>query len=442
MAALCCLGASPLAQAAESQLPLCEAVAGEQATTTDGFRMVAGSDGWLFRDPTDLFEDYGHTPEGAAGLTALRDALAARGTTLVVVRLPPRGVVHADQLTSALPKAQHDRPARAAAAYEAHIEWLRKTGVEVVDVAPAMRALTEPSYYPRDHHWTTEGATAAATTVAKHIQGLLGSTPLPAAAFEQREGASRTVRGALLARVEGACGPMPQVPDQALPGLQSVPVQGALDAAALFGEASPPEVVVVGDSQVNRGSRDVFYFVGQLRETLGTEVFNAGIDGGMLFPPLQSYLGSEAFDKHPPRFVVWVSAAHLKVHHPGQLRQVVPVVKADCSAAAAPQPVALSLPGTPSQSARTSLPTIATPPALLRFELDDPALLKLRLRLFYEDGTSEAQRIRRNPRVGLTDPVWLEALPDRGALQAVQLVPLDAGRGEVRVQVCAERPAR
>lgn len=419
------LGAAP-ATGVAMEVSLCAAATDPASVGRPGPRLVAGADGWLFRPQQDLITNYDPTAAGADALRALRDALAERGTTLVLVRLPPRGVVHAAQWS-----ADHADTTRA---YHDHIAWLREAGLEVVDLSSATQPPDAPFYYPRDHHWTPAGARASAEAVASHLTGLVGDTPLPPAEFHLKQGIDLPLRGALTRKAEAACGPMSDVPDHILPVLRSVQAVDHLDASALFDAPAAPEVVVVGDSQVNKDGRDSFYFVGQLREALGADVANHGVDGGSLFPPMQGYLNSRDFAESPPRFLVWVSGAHLKVHNPARLRQTTPALTADCGTATEAVVVQVASESTPSP-----LPLLPDP-SVLRLDLPDPAPSRMRLALTYADGHSERVLVQRNPRVGTSDPVWLQTRQGHGGLATVAVEALGRPLVSATARVCAERP--
>ena len=64
----------------------------------DFTQLVQGQKDWLFRSKIDLMTNIGTTPEGFKLLQDLRDALKARGVELVMVYLPPRGLLVTEML--------------------------------------------------------------------------------------------------------------------------------------------------------------------------------------------------------------------------------------------------------------------------------------------------------------------------------------------------------
>src|SRR5688500_17080412 len=56
--------------------------------------LMRGKDDWLFRSEVELMTAFGPTPEGLRQLKVFSDLLKERGTQLVVVYHPTRGLVH------------------------------------------------------------------------------------------------------------------------------------------------------------------------------------------------------------------------------------------------------------------------------------------------------------------------------------------------------------
>ena len=418
-------------------VPLCPAITDPSTVGKNGPSVAAGTDDWLFLLPQDFLVDYGKQPQGLKLLLQLRDALAERGTTLVLARLPPRGVAHgAKWAPGEGPAAQVD-PAAAAEAYEKLLRWLRNAGLEVVDFQESAGDLPDSYYFSMDHHWTPDGARASARQLATRIGELAGTSPLPPVAFELKTSAPSPIRGNLVTKVEAACGKLPDVPDIAVPGLASVRSVEAVDEAALLGTEAPPQVVVVGDSQVNRGTRDAYYFVGQLRESLEADVANYGVDAGQLFPPMQGYLNSADFAEHPPRFLIWVSGAHLKVHNPVRLRQTTPAITADCSGASAPVSMTVG-----SELKAVEVSPVDGPTAV-RIDPKNLELLRLTVQLTYADGHRENAQIHRSARVVENNPIWIQALDGHGPVVRVAAKTPKGPASEASVQVCTDkRPAQ
>src|SRR5690606_34278317 len=96
--------------------------------------LVQGQDDWLFRTDLDLMTNFSTPPEGLAQLKRLNDALKARGTQLVIVYQPTRGLVHHNRLS------QNGRAAfnfeAAASSYRKALADFHKLGIVAPDLSP------------------------------------------------------------------------------------------------------------------------------------------------------------------------------------------------------------------------------------------------------------------------------------------------------------------
>src|SRR4051812_36198194 len=146
--------------------------------------LVDGRDGWLFRSAMDLTTTFEITDESLHGLKRLSEALKQRGTELVLVYQPPRGLMDPDKLTPAERKA-YDFDA-AHRNYSAALERLRQGGDVIV--APLDKLVDEHKdyeyFFRRDHHWTPSGAEHSAKVVADAIRALPVYESIPHKTFE------------------------------------------------------------------------------------------------------------------------------------------------------------------------------------------------------------------------------------------------------------------
>ncbi len=428
---------------AGAPLTVCPAA---QAPTKDGKPQtvyVIGHDDWLFRQQQDLNVDYPDPAVPNPMLRQLQQTLAVRGTTLVVARLPPRGIVHPDKINLSATGAAGFDATQATASYQAHLAWIRSHNILAPDLLDAMQRTTPvpgDAYRARDHHWRPEGAERSAFAIAQMIRDHAGQTPLPAATFARHDRSPESHRGALLLQVEQICGPQPHIPDETIPVSTTVAAAGAIDAAALFDDAPQPEVVVVGDSNTNKGGRDLFNFGGALREALGTDVLNVAVDGAGLFPPLLAYLASPAFQEQPPRYLVWVSGAHLPIHNRSQLQQAVGAAQGPCTANHVRHFQQRVKDAAPDGSFALPLPQAASGDGL-RVEVSATAPTAFALRL-QQNGKTQQVAVRRSPRVGEASPTVIAVLPEKGPLEAIQIAPWASVDQPFVVQVCSNpKPA-
>ncbi len=121
-------------------------------------------------------------PENADPLPAILDfnqQLKDRGITLIVVPVPPKAEVFPENVAADLPAPASD-PAPALATFYGE---LVKNGVDVIDLAPALRAEKDRArglvYCRTDTHWSGVGCVMAAQTIAKEVRRKLSLPTAP-----------------------------------------------------------------------------------------------------------------------------------------------------------------------------------------------------------------------------------------------------------------------
>lgn len=265
-----------------------------------GFRYLQdGRDGWLFRSDIDLSTDFSLDDKALVELSRLREALAQQGTRLVLLYLPARGLMAPNHMTPEQ-RAQYDFPA-ALAAYRAALQRFRdRSGV----VVPPLDRLVEAQpdydfYFRRDHHWTSEGARRAAALVAETLRALPEYAALPKHEYRVQPATVLGKRGPLQNYAAMICGDTAS--DQFEEKFSAAAVGGADD---LFGDATHPEVALVGTSNTAAGI-DRSNFVGFLEQQLQVDILNTAIVGGGLDGSLLKYLNSPDFQQSPPKVLIW-----------------------------------------------------------------------------------------------------------------------------------------
>ena len=253
--------------------------------------LVEGRDGWLFSRGKDLKTGFALDEASYGQLGRLRDALKAMGVELLLVYPPSRGLLHADQLRPA-DQARFDL-ARARDSYRASLARLRAQGIAVPDLASLLQAEAgAPAYYFKaDRNWTPQGAERVARLVAQTVRGMPALAGLPRAEYVTRPVGLLGRSGSLQNAAMQLCGS--GYPQQFVPGSATQPRQA--------GAAAPAEVVLVGGGN----SAEVFNFAGFLAQYLGTPVHNASQPDSGPAAALLQYLLSPAFQRQPPRLLVW-----------------------------------------------------------------------------------------------------------------------------------------
>jgi len=291
--------------------------------------LVDGRDGWLFRTGMDLTTTFDITDESLHGLKRLSEALKQRGTELVLVYQPPRGLMDPDKLTPAERKA-YDFDA-AHRNYTAALERLRQGGDVVV--APLDTLVDEHKgyeyFFRRDHHWTPAGAQHSAKVVADAIRTMPAYKAIPHKTFETRPAGVLAKPGTLQKIASQLCGGGYSMQYVAMYATEAT---GGDGGGGLLGDAAQPEVALVGTS--NSDSKGGYNFGGYLEEALGADIVDVAISGGSFEGSLLHYLSSKEFQAHPPKVIVWEMPYQ---NYPGSdknpykiFRQAVPLVDNGC----------------------------------------------------------------------------------------------------------------
>jgi len=319
------------AWAAAPQLELCEAV--RQPSEDEASEPLAlGRDGWLFRQ-SDIEPQYAVGDDLVAGLSRWSANLAARGTRLALVLLPPRAVLAAAKVDTADPLASGFDPARVAASYHAAVAALRGTGVIVPDLLAAAETggLGTAYFFARDHHWRPRGAQDAMEALAREVSlAGLRFSPVP---FANDDEGDRVLHGSLGKRVQASCGGRaPRA--ETFPRFRSVAL-APVDSSALLADLPPAEVVLAGTSHSNKGNEDLLNAGGFLRTALGTDVLNVGVDAGGYGTGLLGWLESGHALDPAPRLLAWEIGGRVPASLGEFFRVLIPTSFGDCD-----QPVA------------------------------------------------------------------------------------------------------
>ncbi len=146
-----------------------------------GEKALIGRDGWLFYKPG--FDDrlsrgtpVTGTNDPVEAIVGFRDALAARGTQLLVVPAPNKESVYPDRLTRRAASGQ----VRMSPAMRDLLSRLRSARVEYVDLFDLFAAARTngagpggaPLYLAQDSHWSPLGVELAARAVAQRLADL------------------------------------------------------------------------------------------------------------------------------------------------------------------------------------------------------------------------------------------------------------------------------
>jgi len=275
--------------------------------------VVEGKDGWLFFEPELRHLEVGpfwgeHAADaGRASDPAHRDPLPAildfhealeeLGVKLLVVPVPPKAVVYAEQLPADLQEKVSDSQ------LQSFYRVLREAGVTVLDITKLMQnppSEDRPTYCLTDTHWSGIGCVIAAEVIAEHILPYVEKGTEKPFASEWRE---ISINGDLRRML--AADDMPEE---------------MLSVRSIAGDtvASDSPVLVLGDSHtlVFHAGGDMLYrgagVADQLAYTLGKPVDVIGVRGSGATPARISLFRRVRQNQNfwdEKRIVVWVFAA-------------------------------------------------------------------------------------------------------------------------------------
>ena len=356
--------------------------------------LVQGKDGWLFRTEDDLLMRYGLTPESFQAIAGISRFLDTLGVRLVMVPLPPRGLM----AWSKLPDSHAAGANRDVAgfSYQALLADLRGRGVVVPDLGQLVyQPLEQPFYFRRDHHWTPYGARMVAELTAQAIRELPAYEELPRTQMNtQQEGILRK-SGTYAEAVKRICGF--SYPEQVIPRFTtSVEAAGGAD---LFGDAQKPRILLAGTSN----SDPAYNFAGFLAQSLEVDVFNAAVAGGGLAASMVQLLADPEFRQDPPDILVWEMPAYSNFNDEAMYRQLLTLVHDGC----AEQPAVLEADKALATNTHTEVlfngdgmvQPIHGEEHLIDVRLSNPEVRKLRFTVWYTNGKSDNFAIERSRHV-------------------------------------------
>jgi alginate biosynthesis protein AlgX len=360
--------------------------------------LLDGRDGWLFRSEMDLTTSFDITDESLHELHRLSEALHRRGTELVLVYQPPRGLMDPDKLKPEQRKS-YDFPT-ARRNYSASLDKLRSGGGVIV--APLDTLVDENKgyeyFFRRDHHWTPAGAEHSAKVVAETVRKLPAFASIPHKEFTTHQIGVLAKPGTLQKIAAQLCGggySMQYVSMFATEG------SGGDGGGGLLGDEAQPEVALVGTS--NSDAKGGYNFGGYLEQYLGADIVNVAISGGAFEGSLLHYLQSKEFQQHPPKVIVWempyqnYPSAEKNPHK--IFRQAVPLVADGCRGK--PSLLSSTITAHPGSNellfngGGRILPLVGRD-AQLDFQFSDPAEKDLHAELWYFNGLKESLKLHFN----------------------------------------------
>ncbi|WP_327438824.1 alginate O-acetyltransferase [Pseudomonas donghuensis] len=290
--------------------------------------LIQAQGDWLFRTREDLRTEFDTTPAGYRRLQQLHDAFKARGVELVIVYQPTRGLVNRNMLKPAdkaafnYTKALHN--------YQAMLGRFSKMGYTVPDLSPltneqlAAADQGKDFYFRGDQHWTPYGAERAAKIVADSVHKMAAFAEVPKREFESHKSGRMGKTGTLHNVAGQLCGTSYAV--QYMDQFVTEP-KGESGSDDLFGDSGNPQITLVGTSHSGKN----YNFSGFLEQYIGADVLNVAFPGGGLEGSMIQYLGSEAFQKNPPKILIWEFSPLYRLDQETIWRQMLALVDNGCA---------------------------------------------------------------------------------------------------------------
>ncbi|MEJ6402669.1 alginate O-acetyltransferase AlgX-related protein [Yoonia sp. 2307UL14-13] len=254
--------------------------------------VVTGRDGWLFSDEEFRDASAGLPLSETIDWIARAEAdLQAVGSALVVVPLPAKLEIDAARSGS------DDAVGRMALTYDEFLKALGDAGIAYVDTRPALVGL-DRAFFATDTHWTVQGASAVAQTVA--ASDVIGRGQVR---FVREVQPEQPFTGDLVTFVTSdGLAPLIGLPEERIIPYKAVETisdnDGALD---LFGTDGPAAIALVGTSY---SANPRWSFLAALKLSLDTDVVNYATEGQGPIAPMQAFLDSIDPAALPP-VVIW-----------------------------------------------------------------------------------------------------------------------------------------
>lgn len=364
--------------------------------------------------------------------------LQARGTRLVLVVPPPRGLMTSELVLDEFKRYETVSNEDRRRAYEAALAALARSGAIVPDVLAAADeyGLDKPSRFYRrmDIHWSPEGSEIAARAVAAAVEKSIDLSQLPRRQYVTRAVPPEAAVDRVVSAIERVC--KKKLPREFTKAYVTEAREAEPDSGGLLGDSVQP--VVLAGTSFSRSDRSSYNFGGFLQQYLSMDVLNVAIPGGGLATSLISYLGSMDFREAPPSILIWEVRTH-DLPDEQMMQRAIATAQGECEGQGAVLTTASDL-----RRGSTTLLTL-TPaqrkamdqPLYLDIGVGETGLNKFRLRLEYSDFTREDVSVDLSRATVAARHYYYALEPERlRKLESVSLRPAARLHGPVSVAFC------
>ena len=402
----------------------------EGAALASLWPLKTGKNGWVFRARTDLSTDFGPSPESMAMLKQFAKALKKRGSRLMVIYLPTRGLMHSNEVND-----QYDS-ASALASYKEALIRFRDIGVDTPPLDKLIGNMKEDFFLKRDLHWSPAGAEETARITAIEAKKYNLFNGIPKKEFTTEVVGYSAINGNIHKSITELC-------KQSYPLQYWKEYQTSPDTDLLADEEEP-DIVLIGTS-FSAGMMPKTNFDGFLRQYLGADVLNMALSGGEENGAWLEYLPSDIFQKKPPKLILWEVPAHQSMKDKSLFRQLIPLVNNGCEGK---QSLLTSTQKIHPETGHnelvfsTELLKRDAGDLVMELQLSDPTVHDLNVTAWYSSGAEERFTVRQNERAN-TGGRFVFSLAQDELLSNQNFISLDLNQVgstqpevEVAVKVC------
>jgi alginate biosynthesis protein AlgX len=167
----------------------------------------------------------------------------------------------------------------------------------------------------------------------------------------------------------------------------------------LFGDSATPQITLVGTSHSGKN----YNFGGFLQQYIGAEVLNVAFPGGGLEGSMLQYLGSDDFQKHPPKILIWEFSPLYRLDQETIYRQMMSMLGNGCEGKPALMSAKASLKtGTNEILVNGGAKDVRNGSNQVDIRFADTSVKTLQARLWYMNGRHEDLKIEK-PETSDTD---------------------------------------
>jgi alginate biosynthesis protein AlgX len=417
----------------------CPDLMNKEKTASD--QMTQGKDGWFFRINRDLNSPLIITPEVEQLFARFAAALERRGTTLVLVPVPPRAAIAREFLDTSVTEQAIFSPDKALANYRHITQALGRVGVLMpnlleTDPLPFDMPEDKPFFFRRDHHWTPWGARAVAQKIGEAVKATSIYASLTPATYVTRMVSESGWKPSMALEIQRLCTDvLPPEPFQRF----ETRLEAGNDADALFGDAgSGTSSVLVGSSF---SALPEYNFDGFLMEATGLEIANRAISAGMQFNAVTSYTSSPAFEAEVPPYLIWEipNLAGISQSALTMFRQIIPTTHGACTTEKAVATRKVSIKNGQAATLLTLSPQkkVAGNNYYMFITTPNLGLAKFTLQFEYDDGDGEWFTVDRSQHFENTGRFFVELSDEiEGNLTSVTIDGLPITNADLEVRLC------